>query len=257
MLEAKNIVYKVGGRYLLNDVSLQLMPGKLNLLIGPNGAGKSTLIKVLSGALPPLQGEVLYEGKKIKEISVASLSTYRAVLAQSNELAFPMRVSETVMMGRYPHFTGRPTSNDERIVEEAMHFFEVIDLADRAYTSLSGGEKQRVHFARVASQIWETDAKQCAFLFLDEPLTFLDVFYQYDFMNKLKAFVAQRNILVLGVLHDLQLTGKYADEVVLMKEGKLIKQGDKESVLTKENIYMAYQLVPEIRINEGAVQLYF
>src|SRR6185312_12537501 len=155
-----DIGYKAGSRYLLQDISATFSPGDLNLIIGPNGAGKSTLIKILSGQLAVHSGNVMYNNTSISKYDVAALARIRAVLSQNLEISFPLRVWEVVMMGRSPHFTGKPAAKDIVACEAAMQLFSVDDMAGRDYNTLSGGEKQRVHFARVMSQIWYPIAGQ-------------------------------------------------------------------------------------------------
>src|ERR671921_420675 len=120
MLEASDITYRAGGRALLSDVSASFAPGGLHLIVGPNGAGKSTLIKVLARLLRPQAGEVRYEGEDVRRAAESELAKRRAVLSQAVEVAFPLTVREVVMMGRYPHFGGRPGPADEQVVEELM-----------------------------------------------------------------------------------------------------------------------------------------
>ena len=257
MLEAKNLTYHVEGKKLLDNVSVQFQPGKINLIIGPNGAGKSTLVKILCGQLKPTQGEVLYNGETIQNFSIAELARLRAVLSQNVELAFPLTVAEVVMMGRYPHFSGGPTDQDVAACEEAMRFFDVWEMAGRNYLTLSGGEKQRTHFARVTAQIWYSPTSGCRYLILDEPLTFLDVYYQFDFMHKLQELVAQPDLVVTGVVHDLNLAGKFAEHLVMLHEGKVLASGSRESVLTPENIRRVYRMDVEVQNVGGVTRLYF
>ncbi|MCB0571122.1 MAG: heme ABC transporter ATP-binding protein [Phaeodactylibacter sp.] len=257
MLAGKNISYRIGSKKLLDEVSVEFQPGMINLIIGPNGAGKSTLIKILSGQLKPTSGEVSYSGRNIAKAPVAELAKIRAVLSQNIELAFPLSVSEVVMMGRYPHFMNSPTQSDREACNEAMRFFDVLGLENRNYMTLSGGEKQRVHFARVAAQVWKANDKSESVLLLDEPLTFLDVYYQFDFMEKLRQLVQQQSMVVAGVVHDLNLAGKYADHIVLIHRGKAVAKGSKEAVLTRENIHSVYGLSVEVAYTANAVRLHF
>src|SRR3954463_10716479 len=155
MLTANDITFRVGTKVLISDISLAFEPGKLHLIIGPNGAGKSTLIKVLARLLRPQSGHVSYEGVDAKDASEVDLAKRRAVLSQAVEIAFPLSVREVVMMGRYPHFGGRPGPADEQIVDQLMQFFDVTVFKDRDYQTLSGGERQRVNFARVLAQLWQ------------------------------------------------------------------------------------------------------
>ncbi|HLT49586.1 MAG TPA: heme ABC transporter ATP-binding protein [Aequorivita sp.] len=257
MIKAHNISYKIGNKPILKDISVSFQPGKINLILGPNGAGKSTLVKVICNQLKPQEGTVFYEGIDIKNTSVAELAKVRAVLSQNTELAFPLKVKEVVTMGRYPHFSVNPTAKDEQAVEEAMHFFDVEEMADRDYLTLSGGEKQRVHFARVVSQIWYPSGKGCRYLVLDEPLTFLDVHYQFQFMHKLRKLLKKQDMVIVGVVHDLNLAAKFADHLVLLNNGELLASGAKEEVLNAENMKTAYRLEPVIHNDERGMYLFF
>src|SRR6185503_11885117 len=255
MLEAANITYRVGNKQLLSDISVSFAPGKLNLIIGPNGAGKSTLIKVLAGLVRPQTGTTRYDGLDIDESSRLELAKRRSVLSQAVEIAFPLTVREVVMMGRYPHFGGRPGSTDEQIVDQVMTHFDVTEFRDRNYQTLSGGERQRVNFARVLAQLWsdappESGAELAAgsqasrYLFLDEPLTFLDIRYQIDFMKKVRVFAGRPGVITVGVVHDLNLAARFADHVVLMDHGQIVASGTPHDVLTAERIREVFSVQP-------------
>ena len=258
MLSLNNISYKIEGKTLLEDISLNFEAGKLNLIIGPNGAGKSTLVKIICNQIQSSKGgTVIYGTKNATAISISELARMRSVLSQNIELAFPLTVSEIVMMGRYPHFDGKPTEKDHIACKEAMQFFDVYEMANRNYMTLSGGEKQRVHFARVVAQIWYPVKDSYRYLILDEPLTFLDIHYQFDFMTKLVALLKNKDIVVIGVVHDLNLASKFADYLVLLHKGKLLAEGDKHKVLSKENIKIAYQLNLITRFEDDDMYLFF
>lgn len=238
MLKAHDITYRVGSRELISGVSASFQPRKLHLIIGPNGAGKSTLIKVLARLLRPEEGTVEYEGIDIRDAGEADLARRRAVLSQAVEVAFPMTVREIVMMGRYPHFGGRPGPLDEKIVDEVMEFFDVTEFTGRNYQTLSGGERQRVNFARVLAQLWKPHAESstCRFLLLDEPLTFLDVSHQIEFMKKVHGFTNSPDVVTVGVVHDLNLAARFADHILMLSEGRVVANGAAADVLTAERI---------------------
>src|SRR5436190_6083284 len=249
MLKANDITFRVGGKSLISDVSLTFAPGNLHLIIGPNGAGKSTLIKVLARLLHPQTGTVEYEGVEVTDASEAELARRRAVLLQAVEVAFPLSVREVVMMGRYPHFGGRPGPVDQQIVDELMQFFDVTEFKDRDYQTLSGGERQRVNFARVLAQLWRlaapaSDGAPCRVLFLDEPLTFLDIRHQIDFMKKVRNFTDAADVVTVGVVHDLNLAARFADQVVLLSEGRVVAKGSASEVLTQDNIRKVFSVEP-------------
>jgi iron complex transport system ATP-binding protein len=248
MLTASNITFRAGNKPLVSDISVSFAPARLHLIIGPNGAGKSTLIKVLARLLRPHVGRVEYEGADISDASEADLAKRRAVLSQAVEAAFPLTVREVVMMGRYPHFRGHPGPTDEKIVDEVMAQFELTELGNRYYQTLSGGERQRVNFARVLAQLsrdgsMATDSS-CRYLFLDEPLTFLDIRHQIDFLKKIRAFAEAPDVVTIGVVHDLNLAARFADHIVLINEARVIANGTPLEVLTAERIQAVFGVQP-------------
>ncbi len=243
MVSIENLSYKIKNKYLLEGVSVQFQASKINLILGPNGAGKSTLIKLISGELKPSSGRVLINDQDLKNISLQDQSRFRAVLSQSLELSFPLTVEEVVLMGRYPHFEGKASKRDHSICKEAMQLFDVADMKDRNYLTLSGGEKQRVQFARVFAQIWESIPNQPRLLLLDEPLTFLDIYYQYDLMHKIQSFMQfNPDLTVIGVVHDLNIAAKFGDTVILIKNGKIFKSGLTDRVLKEEYIFEVFRI---------------
>ena len=248
MLTASNITFRASNKPLVSDISVSFAPARLHLIIGPNGAGKSTLIKVLARLLRPHVGRVEYEGADISNTSEADLAKRRAVLSQAVEAAFPLTVREVVMMGRYPHFRGHPGPTDEKIVDEVMAQFELTELGNRYYQTLSGGERQRVNFARVLAQLSRdgsiaTDSS-CRYLFLDEPLTFLDIRHQIDFLKKIRAFAEAPDVVTIGVVHDLNLAARFADHIVLINEARVIANGTPVEVLTAERIQAVFGVQP-------------
>jgi iron complex transport system ATP-binding protein len=270
MLEASNITFRVGDKELISDVSVSFAPGKFHLVIGPNGAGKSTLIKVLARLLRPQTGKVEYEGADVRHESESDLAKRRAVLSQAIEVAFPLTVREVVMMGRYPHFGGRPGSIDEKITDELMQFFDVTEFSERNYQTLSGGERQRVNFARVLAQLWRADSgslptsnspaprSSCRYLFLDEPLTFLDIQHQIAFMKKVRSFANAPNAVTVGVVHDLNLAARFADQIVLLNHGRVVANGTAAEVLTGKRIRDVFGVEATfIPVKQSGVHLVF
>ncbi len=268
MLRASNVTFRIGDKALISDVSLTFQPGQLHLIIGPNGAGKSTLIKVLARLLRPQTGKVEYEGVDVNVASEADLARRRAVLSQAVEIAFPLTVREVVMMGRYPHFGGRPGPVDEEIVDDLMAFFDVTGFRDRDYQTLSGGERQRVNFARVLAQLWRLTPgslapngsslnPHCRFLFLDEPLTFLDIRHQIDFMKKVRSFTGAPDVVTVGVVHDLNLAARFGDQIVLLDRGQVVAVGGPSDVLTLRNIREVFDVQPTFLPIQSGIHLVF
>jgi iron complex transport system ATP-binding protein len=249
MLTATDLVFRAGSRALIDQVSARFESGRLHLIIGPNGAGKSTLIRVLSRLLRPAEGQVMYDGVDVAHASERTLAQRRAVLSQAVEVAFSIPVRELVMMGRYPHFGARPGAGDLEICDEVMQFFDVTDMADRSYGTLSGGEKQRVQFARVLAQIWRPLDGVARHLFLDEPLTFLDIRHQIDFMDKIRTFALQADVVVVGVVHDLNLAVRFADRLLLLHHGRILADGSTRDVLTADHLRTAFEASPVLLTN--------
>lgn len=270
MLEARDITFRVGDKALINEVSVSFAPGKLHLIIGPNGAGKSTLIKVLARLLRPQTGKVEYEGVDVQHASESDLAKRRAVLSQAIEVTFPVTVREVVMMGRYPHFGGRPGPVDEKITDELLDYFDVTEFSARNYQTLSGGERQRVNFARVLAQLWRDDdgsspatnspstPTSCRYLFLDEPLTFLDIRHQIEFMKKVRGFTSAPDVVTVGVVHDLNLAARFADQIVLLNQGRVIAMGAAAEVLRADRIRDVFGVEPTfVPVNRGGIHLIF
>ena len=258
MLTGTNLSYSVEKARLLDGVSVTFEPGKLSLIIGPNGAGKSTLVKVLCRQLPTHAGQVRYADRPLENWSDAELARVRAVMSQNVDLAFPLRVWEVVLMGRYPHFTGAPTARDEQACEDAMRYFDVLDWSERDYLTLSGGERQRVQFARIMAQIWYPIEGQFRWLLLDEPLTFLDIRYQFEFLQRVQTLLTGGELVAVGVVHDLNLAARFADHVVLIEQGRVLASGAPEAVLTPDLIETAFGLRPEVYSRaDGRVNLVF
>jgi iron complex transport system ATP-binding protein len=249
MLTATDVVFRVNGRALVDGISAEFAPGRLHLILGPNGAGKSTLIKLLARLLLPHAGSVQYDGKDAARWHERDLAQRRAVLSQAVEVAFSMPVRELVLMGRYPHFGARPGAADQETCDEVMRFFDVTELAARSYGTLSGGEKQRVQFARVLAQIWRPLEGATRHLFLDEPLTFLDIRHQIDFMEKVRRFAVQKDVVVVGVVHDLNLAAQFADRLLLLHQGRILSDGSTREVLTAEHLQTAFAVAPVLLMN--------
>jgi iron complex transport system ATP-binding protein len=259
MLTGSNITFRVGSKVLISEISASFAPGGLHLIVGPNGAGKSTLVKVLARLLRPQTGTVEYEGADVSQASEAELAKKRAVLSQAIEIAFPLTVREVVMMGRYPHFSGRPGPTDERIVDEVMQHFDVTEFKDRYYQTLSGGERQRVNFARVLAQLWDDGfVDSCRYLFLDEPLTFLDIRHQIDFMKRIRSFTDAADVVTVGVVHDLNLAARFADQIVMLHSGRIIAHGTPAEVLTTDRIEQVFGVEPTmVQMENSGIHLIF
>ena len=234
MLRTENISFSVGKKQILKNVSASFLPGEFNMILGPNGSGKSSFLKIFSGEINKYQGTVLYDDKKIKELRKEELAKKRAVMSQQADLGFPLLVEEVVMMGRYPHFTFNPNKKDITICNEVIERMNLFEFKERNYLTLSGGEKQRVQYARVLAQVWEKPAEGYRYLFLDEPLNSLDISYQHEFLQAAVELIKDHTVLI-AVMHDINLAAHYADNLFFLKEGELVVHGKPKDILT-ENI---------------------
>ncbi len=235
MLIGEGIQVRAGRAMILDGISVEIHPGEVIAVLGANGAGKSTLLKVLSGEIAPTSGQVALDGVPLARIPAPRLARRRAVLTQESHLTTPYTVTEVVLLGRTPYFGAAPSKADRRIAEEACMAADVGHLASRVYTTLSGGEKQRVHLARALAQLREERAEDPRYLLLDEPTSSLDLSHQQMVLRAARGFAASGGG-VLAILHDPNLAAQFADRMLLMKRGKVVALGSPRSVLTPEHI---------------------
>jgi iron complex transport system ATP-binding protein len=232
----RGVDFSVGGRRLLHGVDLAVAPGELVALIGPNGAGKSTALAVLAGDVRPDSGDVRIDDRDAATIRISELGRLRSVLLQQKSVAFSYPVRDVVAMGRMPwsRTTRRDGvgADDDEIVADALARTDILHLADRDVTTLSGGELARVALARVVAQ-------RCRVVLLDEPTDALDIGHQEQVLA-LAAGLAGDGCAVLAVLHDLGLAAAYADRVVLLRNGCVVAGGPPREVLTGELLSDVY-----------------
>ena len=227
-LQCVGVAAVAGGKPLLARTDLRLSPGRVTAVLGPNGAGKSTLLALLSGERRPDQGQVLLDGADIAGIPSPALALRRAVMAQEGAVSFDFLVREVVELGRYPHRL-RPTAGEAALVAQAMADADVTHLAPRVFNSLSGGEKARVHLARVLAQA-------TPWLLLDEPTAALDLAHQHQALQRLRRLAQQQGLGVVLVLHDLNLALRYADDAVLLAGAALQAAGPVREVLSPSRV---------------------
>jgi iron complex transport system ATP-binding protein len=248
MLMAKEVSFFRGDRQVLTAVSGTLQPGRVTALLGPNGAGKSTLLKLLTGELTPAGGSIELDGRALAGWAPEELGRRRGVLPQESRLAFAFPVREVVMMGRMPH--GGESARDWEICVAALECVEAGALAERLYTQLSSGEKQRVQLARVLAQVWEKSGDGNRYLMLDEPTASLDLAHQHGALRAAGEW-AKNGAAVLAVLHDLNLAMAYADDAWVLDEGRMVASGPVEEVLTPGLIERVFKVSAELLPQAG------
>ncbi len=222
--------------FSLSEVSLAVGPGEIVGVIGPNASGKTTLIRLLSGLLRPTRGEILLEGQPLARLTRAAVATRVGVVPQDVPRDFPYTVEQLVLMGRFPHAPGRffESAVDRRIAAEAMALVGVRALAAERCDRLSGGERQRVMLARALAQ-------EPRLLVLDEPTAHLDLRYQVECVGLLRRLNAERGLSVVVVSHDLDLAGHLCHRLLLLSEGRAVRQGPPDVVLEPAALEAAYQ----------------
>ncbi|WP_201260895.1 heme ABC transporter ATP-binding protein [Embleya scabrispora] len=246
-VEAEDVTFTIGGRNLVDGVSLTVRHGEIVAVLGPNGAGKSTLLGLLTGDLTPHHGTVRIAGRPVPDYAQRELALRRGVLPQSVTLSFPFTVDEVVRMGRAPH-AGLPSEESEdTIVARCLAETDVAHLADRTYPSLSGGERARVSLARVLAQ-------GAPVLFLDEPTAALDLKHTEDVLRLARARARLGDAVVI-VLHDLNLAAAYADRIALLAGGRLVACGVPDEVCTAPVLSDLYGHPVEVLRRPGTDEL--
>ncbi len=237
ILKADKISCSFRNFKILKEVDVQVTSGEILIIIGPNGAGKSTLLNLLANENTSQKKYIYFRDKKFSDWKNYDLAHYKAKFSQENNSDIGLQVKDIVLMGRYPYFDTAPHKEDIAIVEEALKATDILKLQKRGYNSLSGGEKQRVHLARVLAQLQNNHTEKLAFF--DEPLNNLDVRHQYRILETIKDFTRQGNAAIL-VLHDLNLAAEFADKVLLLKNGTKVAHGTPDYVFNEAVISKAY-----------------
>lgn len=252
MITIQSLSYHYERDAVFQKLSYTFESNKFYGIIGPNGAGKSTLLQLLAGIRKPTAGEVLFQNQPIHTFPRKWIAQKIAVLQQGGLPALGFTVREVIEMGRYPYqsWLGGEKEHIATIIEEAIHLTGLTNLTHRKLDQLSGGERQRVALAKLIVQ-------QPEIILLDEPTTYLDIGYQQVIMDVVKSLQQQKQLLVIAVLHDLNLSSLYCDQLLALHDGQIIATGAPEDVLSTERIkkmYNASSVIIEHPIN-GTPQL--
>ncbi|RED58502.1 ABC transporter ATP-binding protein [Cohnella lupini] len=242
---------------VLDRIGFSVDDGDFFGVLGPNGSGKSTLLKLISGVEKADSGQLLLNGTPVENYSRKQLSRSMAVLQQEALPVVNFTVQEVVEMGRYPYqnWMGEEKGNQGQLVDSILHKLDLNRLRDRSLQELSGGERQRVALGKVMAQ-------QPRWLLLDEPTTYLDIGYQIQMMDIIKAWQKEEKLTVIAVLHDLNLASLYCNRMVLMQDGNGIRVGAPKDIMQSELIQRVYgtkpiivehpvHLLPQIMLQQG------
>lgn len=234
-----NIGY--GERLIVKNLNIQIPDKKITTIIGSNGCGKSTLLKAITRIIPHHTGEVILDGENIVKENTKILATKMAILPQTPESASGLTVGELVSYGRFPYQKGfgRLTKRDYEVIDWALEVTGTIDFKYRPVDALSGGQRQRVWIAMALAQ--ETEM-----IFLDEPTTYLDMAHQLEVLELLQKLNVKQQRTIVMVLHDLNQAARFADYIIALKDGEIVKAGNCEEVITHNVLRQVFQIDAEI-----------
>ena len=251
MIEARDISVAIAGKTILHDINFVAHAGEVTAIVGPNGSGKTTFLKTLSGDLKT-NGAVTINGWDLNKLKPWQAAGLRAVLPQSTSLSFPFTVREIVRLGIVGGRSGASSENLDALPDLALARVDLEGFAGRFYQELSGGEQQRVQLARVLCQVWSPVLDgQPRWLFLDEPVSSLDIKHQLVIMNIAREF-ASGGGGVVTIMHDLNLTSMFADSVTVINKGRVAASGSPAKVFTDEIIQSVFECQLQVGVLPAA-----
>ncbi len=244
MIEVRDISKIYSGVPVLDGVSFGIPDRSITSFVGPNGAGKTTLLGVISRLIKPDGGEVLLDGKNILEYGGSDLAKRISILKQSNFVNMRLTVKELIGFGRFPHSGGRLTGEDKDMVERAVEYLDLAEMAGKDINELSGGQRQRAFIAMIVAQ--DTDH-----ILLDEPLNSLDMRHSVEMMRILRRLTDELKKTVVLVLHDINFAARYSDRMVALKNGKIAALGSVDEVVCEDVLSSVFDVPLEIREIDG------
>ena len=243
-MRVQELTKRYDGKTVVDSVSFTIPKGKVLSLIGPNGAGKSTVMGILSRLIARDAGLVDFDGRDIARWKSRELSKRLAILTQTNNIQMKLTVRELVTFGRFPYSGGRTTPEDERIIDQAIAYMELQGFEERFIDELSGGQRQRAMIAMVIAQDTE-------YVLLDEPTNNLDIYHATNMMRTVRKLCDELGKTVILVLHEINYAAFYSDYICAFVDGRVVKLGTVDEVMTKENLSAIYRVDFEIMQIEG------
>jgi len=247
----KNVEFSYSSEKILDDICLDLGHSKLICILGPNGVGKSTLLHCMNRIISPQKGVILLNGKEVAHMNINEIARQIGFVPQERDDIPALTVMDVVLLGRHPHSKLSSAKNDLDIVSNILRFMDLEDIALRYIDELSGGQRQKVFIARGLAQMPEV-------LLLDEPTSNLDIRHQLEVMEMLRGLVDYGKLQIVLVSHDLNMSMRYADQVIIMKDGKIFTAGDPRNVITRDviqSVYGVHSLVMHSDVNPYIVPL--
>ena len=251
MIQVKGISKFFGKKPVIQDVSVNVAPGKITSFIGPNGAGKSTLLSMVSRLLNADTGEVLLDQSDVRSIKSDEFAKRVSILKQSNYMNVRLTIRELVSFGRFPYSKGNLKPEDEMKIDEAITYMNLDDIQHNYLDELSGGQRQRAFIAMVIAQ--DTD-----YILLDEPLNNLDMKHSVQIMKILRKLVDELGKTVVIVLHDINFASVYSDHIVALKNGRVVKDGPTNDIINSDALKEIYDMdIPVQEQNGCRICVYF
>lgn len=241
-MKANHLDFSYGNTEFIKDLNISIEKGKITTILGPNGSGKSTLLNLFINQLSPHAGEIMVEDIKTKSLKMKEIAQKIAIVHQQNFAPSDITIEHLVSYGRTPYrnFLGMKDDDEDDIVSWALEATKLTHMKDKSISNLSGGEKQRAWIALALAQ--KTDI-----LFLDEPTTYLDIYYQLEVLELVRELNRQYNMTIIMVLHDINQALQFSHNVVIMKKGNIVFDGNMKAGITEERIKDVYGINNKIR----------
>lgn len=251
MIQVKKLTKYYGKKPVIENVSVNIRPGKITSFIGPNGAGKSTLLSMVSRLLDADTGEVLLDKKDVRHWKSDEFAKRVSILKQSNFMNVRLTIRELVAFGRFPYSKGRLKAEDNEKIDEAIDYMNLVDIQHNYLDELSGGQRQRAFIAMVIAQ--DTD-----YILLDEPLNNLDMKHSVQIMKILRKLAEDLGKTVVIVLHDINFASVYSDYIVALKDGRIVKDGPTNEIINSDALKEIYDMdIPVQEQNGCRICVYF